>query len=367
MPKPAELKPYYAACCQVKSPNRTTREGVKKQFEHMAEMVDYAVEQFEELYPVKWVGFPELCWQGFPFLSHKENYDVAIEVPGEMTDILAEKADKYNIYISAGSGFEKDEEWSNNLVFNSYPLIGPDGDVLFNYRKVNPWWPLEFSLSPYDLLDEGYDKPLFPVHKNDEIGNIGHYICYDGWFPEVTRELTVEGGAEILSRCSAYMDPWGSRPTDNWELVNRVRSIENMAYSFCVQQGSSLDDFPPFSWPGGSMIVDYEGRPLTKAQEGERIVGAKVNLGELRDYRRQVLQHNMLAHNKNEAYNFLDHKGWIKRPEYATADDLNLKDSRQHTEEVCEEYYKREHPKYIENYEKELQRYFTGPKKESEE
>jgi len=55
---------------------------------------------------------------------------------------------------------------------------------------------------------------------------------------------------------------------------NRTRAIENMAYVVASNQGSSLRSYPPFSWPGGSMIVDYDGRVLARAEPGpgERIV-----------------------------------------------------------------------------------------------
>ena len=59
--------------------------------------------------------------------------------------------------------------------------------------------------SPHDLA--GYDEPLFPVVET-EIGDLGAAICYDWLFPESIRALAL-GGAEVLIRVSAYMDPVG--------------------------------------------------------------------------------------------------------------------------------------------------------------
>ena len=122
---------------------------------------------------------------------------------------------------------------------------------------MNPWLPWELHASPHDLA--GYDEPLFPVVET-EIGRLGAAICYDWLFPEAIRALAL-AGAEVLIRVSAYMDPWGaSPPLDWWTLFNRARAVENFAYVVAANQGASAENFPPFSWPGGSMVVDFDGR-----------------------------------------------------------------------------------------------------------
>jgi predicted amidohydrolase len=120
----------------------------------------------------------------------------------------------------------------------------------------------------------------------------------------VTRELALNG-AEVLIRISAYMDPWGATPPmDWWTVVNRCRAIENLAYVVAANQGASLANYPPFSWPGGSMIVDFDGRILAQADPGpgEKIVIAPVDLAALRAARRERQLHNFLAHRRAEAY-----------------------------------------------------------------
>ncbi len=159
------------------------------------------------------------------------------------------------VYIQTGTFLEVDARWPG-VVFNTTCLIGPDG-LLSRYRKVNPWLPWEVHASPHDL--PGYDEPLFPVVET-EIGRLGAAICYDWLFPEAIRALAL-GGAEVLIRVSAYMDPWGATPPlDWWTLFNRARAVENFAYVVAANQGASAANYPPFSWPGGSMIVDFDGR-----------------------------------------------------------------------------------------------------------
>jgi predicted amidohydrolase len=194
---------------------------------------------------------------------------------------------------------ESDPKWPG-AVFNTTCLIGPKG-ILYKYRKVNTWIPYEVHTSPHDL--EGYDEPLFPV-ADTSIGRIGCAICYDWIFPEAIRELAM-AGAELLVRVSAYMDPWGAtEPMDWWTVVNRCRALENNAYVVAANQGASLKHYPPYSWPGGSQIVDFDGRLLAQASPGpgERIVIAPIDISSLRHERSVRKGHHMLAHLRTEAY-----------------------------------------------------------------
>ena len=61
---------------------------------------------------------------------------------------------------------------------------------------------------------------------------------------------------------------------------------------------------PPFSWPGGSMIVDYDGRILAQADPGpgSKTVVAPIDIAALRDARETRLGHHMAAHLRSEAY-----------------------------------------------------------------
>ena len=194
---------------------------------------------------------------------------------------------------------EQDPKWPG-VVFNTTCLVGPEG-ILYKYRKVNPWIPYEVHASPHDL--PGYDEPLFPV-ADTPIGKLGCAICYDWLFPEAIRQLAANG-AEVLIRVSAYMDPWGATdPMDWWTVVNRCRALENTAYVVATNQGASLKRYPPYSWPGGSQVVDFDGRLLAQASPGpgERIVVAPVDISALRHERATRQGHHMLAHLRTEAY-----------------------------------------------------------------
>ena len=166
---------------------------------------------------------------------------------------------------------------------------------------MNPWLPWEVHASPHDI--PGYDEPFFPVVET-EIGKLGVAICYDWLFPEAIRALAIQG-AEVLIRVSAYMDPWGATaPMDWWTLVNRTRALENTAFVVAANQAATAANYPPFSWPGGSMIVDFDGRVLSQAEPGpfEKIVVGPIDIAALRYERERRQGHDLLSHIRSEAY-----------------------------------------------------------------
>jgi formamidase len=291
---------YSVAACQTDLPNPIERRQMRANTERMLSMIDSAVAGAAPFLPVRLIVFPEFAHAAPVFPTVAELLEkLAIAIPNEHTERLEQKAREHNVYIQSGSMLEVDAKYPQ-VVFNTTCLIGPEG-ILYKYRKVNTWLPYEVHASPHDL--QGYDEPLFPV-ADTPIGKIGCAICYDWLFPEAMRQLAANG-AEILIRVSAYMDPWGAtEPMDWWTVINRARAIENLSYVVAANQGASLKMYPPYSWPGGSQVVDFDGRLLAQASPGpgERIVVAPVDISALRHERQTRIGHHMLAHLRTEAY-----------------------------------------------------------------
>lgn len=291
---------YTAAACQTDLPNPVHRSQMRANTDRMLSMVDSAVAGSAPFLPVRLIVFPEFAHAAPVFVSVAELADkLAVPIPNEHTDRLAIKAREHDVYIQSGSMLEVDRKWPGH-VFNTTCLIGPEG-ILYKYRKVNTWIPYEVHASPHDI--DGYDEPLFPV-ADTPIGRLGCAICYDWLFPEALRQLAANG-AEVLIRVSAYMDPWGStEPLNWWGVVNRCRALENTAFVVAANQGASLRNYPPYSWPGGSQIVDFDGRVLAEATPGpgERIVTAPIDISALRHERDTRVGHHMLAHLRTDAY-----------------------------------------------------------------
>lgn len=296
----SDVARYYAAACQIDLPNPKHRGEIGRRVKRMLDLVEYAVVGYRPFHDVRLVVFPEFAHAAPVYPAVEELHDrLAVPIPNEHTDRYCRKARELGVYIQTGSFLERDERWPGH-VFNTTCLVGPEG-LLTRYRKVHPWVPWEVHTSPHDLSQ--YPDPLFPVAET-EIGVLGAAICYDWLFPEAIRQLTL-AGAEVLIRVSAYMDPWGTAsPMDWWTMVNRTRAMENLSWVVACNQGSRLANYPPFSWPGGSMIVDFDGRVLSQAEPGpgERIVVGPVDLAAVRMERRRREGHQMLAHLRTEAY-----------------------------------------------------------------
>jgi formamidase len=291
---------YSAAACQTDLPNPIDRAHMRGNTDRMLSMIRCAVDGSAPFLPVRLVAFPEFAHAAPIFASVDElSRKLAVPIPNEHTDRIAQVARELDVYVQTGTMLETDPRWPA-VVFNTTCLVGPEG-ILTKYRKVNPWIPYEVHASPHDVV--GYDEPLFPV-ADTPIGRIGCAICYDWLFPEAIRQLAANG-AEVLVRVSAYMDPWGAtEPMNWWTLVNRCRAIENLAYVVAVNQGASLRHYPPYSWPGGSQVVDFDGRLLAEASPGpgERIVVSPIDITALRHERATRTGHHMLSHLRTEAY-----------------------------------------------------------------
>lgn len=296
----ASIDRYYASCCQTDFPCPADRSELAERVSKCIEFIERAVVGYEPFFDIKLVVFPEFVHAAPIYGTVQELADkLAVTVPNEFTDQYAKAAKKHGVYIVAGTFLEVDPLHPGH-VFNTSCLIGPDG-VVMKYRKVQPWIPWEIHTSPATLTTDPLE--LFPV-ADTEIGKIGIAICYDWLFPEVLRGLA-QNGAEVLVRVSAYMDPWGATPPmDWWTLFNRTRAIENLCHVVACNQGAKLGNYPPFSWPGGSMIVDYDGRIMTQADPGpgEKIVVGPVDLAAQRFERDRRRGHQTLLHRFNSFY-----------------------------------------------------------------
>lgn len=299
---------YTAAIIQPDHLNVWQRKTIKKNLDTYLNLIDFACTSAgtttarakkEPYAPVKLVAFPEFFLQGFTTAANIKRYkqEILIEIPGEETDKLGEKAKEHNIYI-CGAALEHLPPWEDAF-FNCAFVISPNGDVIHKYHKYNPAAQWEMSTSPHDVFEEYMNeygkesvlKTFFPVTKT-EIGNIGTFICMDGHFPEVARCLALNG-AEVLIRPTAFPEPITYEPKNLWEIENRARAIENLAYVVAPNTGGMRSEehvqtFPRAFCPGDSMIVDYEGVITGRTQyPGESLTSAVIDIEALRSRRKE--------------------------------------------------------------------------------
>ena len=106
-------------------------------------------------------------------------------LPGPAEDMFCELASELGIWLVPGSIYEQE----GDEVYNTTPVINPQGHVIGRYRKMFPFQPYEPRVSP------GAEPFVFEV---PGVGRFGVSICYDLWFPETVRGLVCAGAEVIL-------------------------------------------------------------------------------------------------------------------------------------------------------------------------
>jgi len=142
-------------------------------------VIEREIDLVKKRFPwIQMVVLPELCTYG-------ANTGMAVQLPGEVENCFRQSAKKNNIWLIPGSIYERRED----KVFNTAPVINPDGEVIARYAKQYPFLPYEKHVEHSDN---------FVVFEVPGVGKIGLIICYDIWFPEIIRQLTWMGAEAII-------------------------------------------------------------------------------------------------------------------------------------------------------------------------
>ncbi len=287
---------YIAVAMQPRVYGCRNKDDVKKNMDNQLRLID---DSMHTSYlcgggQVKLLTFPEGAIQGmYDETSNMDQAvycrDVAITIPGEETDRLAEKAIQYNMYIAAQAKVV-DPDIMPDRYFNVGFIISPEGEIILKHTK-NIISVIEGTTSPYDIWDKWSEKmgenldAYYPVVKT-EIGNLAIAICAETFFPETFRAFSLMGAEVVIKMTMA--EPLIM--SEYWEFTNRTRAVDNVCYIVAPNYGTYFThpgvDASNGKGGGNSMIVDYRGNIFLRSNNSsEASIPGEINIKGLRSYR----------------------------------------------------------------------------------
>jgi predicted amidohydrolase len=219
------------------------------------------------------IVFPELITTGYE--NGVRFTDLAQRVPGSTVNVMAQRAQEFGVYIAFGLPTKEKVE---SIIFNATVMIGPDGELVGEYRKVHLKGEERMAFRP------GFKYIPFET----QFGIVGLLNGYDLAFPEAARCYALEG-VELLVVCGNWEKPH----RDEWRTYVMARAYEN---AFFVAAANRVGDDVTYSFFGDSMIVGPRGQvyatlagevdPKTN-EPAEGYCVARVDLGEVRQRREE--------------------------------------------------------------------------------
>jgi predicted amidohydrolase len=188
--------------------------------------------------------------------------ELAQRLPGPAEDHFRALARRHEVWLVPGSLYELTEKG----VYNTSPVINPDGEVIARYQKMFPFYPYEKGVRP------GSEFVTFEV---PDVGCFGISICYDKWFPETTRTLAWMGAEVII-----HPTLTNSLDRDVELSIARASAATNQTYFFDINNAGEMSF-------GRSAIIGPEGDVIHEAGAGAEIMPVMVDLERVRRTRDQ--------------------------------------------------------------------------------
>lgn len=211
-----------------------------------------------------------------------ENFKFAEPIPGPSSDQFAQLAAELNIVIVA-SIFERR---TAGIYHNTAIVLDGQRGIVGTYRKMHipddPGYYEKYYFTPGD-----YEPGLHGFEPIDtSVGRLGIMICWDQWFPEAARLMTLAGAELLLYPTAIGWDKQDDKTEqhkqlDAWLTVQRSHAITNgLPVAACNRTG-----FEPgepqnagIQFWGSSFIAGPQGEILAQAAtDEEAVIIAKID------------------------------------------------------------------------------------------
>ena len=245
------------------------------------------------------VVLPEYYLTNFPMGMPMTQWAdwAALDFDGPEHEALAAIADRHRCFLCVNA-YEKDSNFPDTY-FQSNVIFNPSGAIILRYRRLIS----QHTPTPHDYWDRFLDlyglDGAFPVART-EIGNLCMIASEEIQYPELVRCFAVRG-AEVFCHPSAEALNLAVSAKD---IAKRARAIENMGYVVSANVGGAINvPYLQSSTDGLSKVVDYEGRVLAEAGQGESVAArADLNISALRRFRNRPGMNNFFGRQRMELY-----------------------------------------------------------------
>lgn len=183
------------------------------------------------------VAFPE----GYPGPSQRTPETTF----GEVARVLGDRAKKHGIYVAFGAA-KRETDGSHS---NVYCLLGRDGAIAGLYRKMVPG--VGESSRP------GSQLVVVPT----EHINIGLLLCWEAWFPELARAVTMLGADLILYPTGGMVGDLRS----TWRTLLAARAAENMIYTASCLNTFGIEEGLCYVFSPEGLVSELPGQGINFA------------------------------------------------------------------------------------------------------
>lgn len=201
-------------------------------------------------------------------------FDLAESIPGPSTEFYSQLAATHKVVLVT-SLFERR---APGLYHNTAVVFDSDGSMAGKYRKMHipddPCFYEKFYFTPGDM---GFE----PIQTS--IGKLGVLVCWDQWYPEAARLMTLKG-AELLIYPTAIgwdisdTDDEKIRQLDAWIISQRAHAVANglpvISVNRVGHEPDPSDKTNGILFWGNSFVVGPQGEFLAEAnnKQSENIV-----------------------------------------------------------------------------------------------
>ncbi|TQR60419.1 carbon-nitrogen hydrolase family protein [Campylobacter troglodytis] len=225
----------------------------------------------------KIIVFPELFDCGYCVSDKDEIFGIDLKKASSNPSFkaLSEFARTNEVYIIACS-IEKEGKKLYDTAF----ILSPRGKLVGKHRKIY------LFNTEKKRFQRGKKYKVFDLKFKDFCVKTGLQICYELGFGEGARALALKG-ADLLIYPSAF----GKARTYNWDLLSRVRALENGCFVVaCGLSGTSFDEGfkEKLEFAGRSRIISPKGRIIKEVSENEAYLVCELDLSEVEAQRRAL-------------------------------------------------------------------------------